>query len=81
MENDHPELADKLLEYKLKAKDILAAAFLPKHDMQKTSMELLELHYQALKKVDKKVGNVSDEVQEVKKRFRAVQTGYASPWH
>lgn len=26
---DHPELADKLLEYQLKAKDILAAAFLP----------------------------------------------------
>ncbi len=29
MENDHPELADKLLNYQLKAKDILAAAFLP----------------------------------------------------
>lgn len=29
MENDHPELADKLLQYQLKAKDILAAAFLP----------------------------------------------------
>lgn len=32
MEQDHPELADKLLEYQLKAKDILAAAFLPKQD-------------------------------------------------
>lgn len=30
MEQDHPELADKLLEYQLKAKDILAAAFMPK---------------------------------------------------
>lgn len=29
MEKDHPELSDKLLEYQLKAKDILAAAFLP----------------------------------------------------
>lgn len=29
MEQEHPELSDKLLEYQLKAKDILAAAFLP----------------------------------------------------
>lgn len=32
MEQDHPELADKLLEYQLKAKDILAEAFLPKQE-------------------------------------------------
>lgn len=32
MEQDHPELADKLLEYQLKAKDILADAFLPKKE-------------------------------------------------
>lgn len=30
MQKNHPELADKLLEYQLKAKDILAAAFVPK---------------------------------------------------
>lgn len=29
MEKDNPELVDKLLEYQLKAKDILAEAFLP----------------------------------------------------
>ncbi len=29
MEQEHPELSDKLLEYQLKAKDILAEAFLP----------------------------------------------------
>lgn len=32
IQKDHPELADKLLEYQLKAKDILAAAFLPKQE-------------------------------------------------
>lgn len=32
MQQDHPELADKLLEYQLKAKDILAEAFLPKQE-------------------------------------------------
>lgn len=33
MQKDHPELADKLLQYQLKAKDVLAAAFLPKKDI------------------------------------------------
>lgn len=32
IQRDHPELAKKLLEYQLKAKDILAAAFLPKQE-------------------------------------------------
>lgn len=32
IQKDHPKLADKLLEYQLKAKDILAAAFLPKKE-------------------------------------------------
>lgn len=32
IQKDHPELADKLLEYQLKAKEILAAAFLPKQE-------------------------------------------------
>lgn len=32
MQKDHPELADKLLEYQLKAKDILAAAFMTKQE-------------------------------------------------
>lgn len=32
MEQETPDLADKLLEYQLKAKDILAAAFLPKQE-------------------------------------------------
>jgi len=39
MEQDHPDLADKLLEYQLKAKDILAAAFLPQHAQQPGDMQ------------------------------------------
>ena len=34
MQKDHPELADKLLNYQLKAKDVLAAAFLPQYAQQ-----------------------------------------------
>lgn len=39
MEQDHPELADKLLEYQLKAKDILAAAFLPQQSAKPLSVQ------------------------------------------
>lgn len=45
MEKVHPELADKLLQYQLKAKDVLAAAFLPQTaqypgDMQYTKADI-----------------------------------------
>lgn len=39
MEKEHPDLADKLLQYQLKAKDILAAAFLPKYANQTNDMQ------------------------------------------
>lgn len=39
MEQDNPELADKLLQYQLKAKDILAAAFLPQYAQQSGDMQ------------------------------------------
>ena len=39
MEQDHPDLADKLLQYQLKAKDILAAAFLPQTAQQPSDMQ------------------------------------------
>lgn len=39
MEKDHPELADKLLQYQLKAKDVLAAAFLPQYAQQSGDMQ------------------------------------------
>jgi len=39
MEKDHPDLADKLLQYQLKAKDILAAAFLPNHAAQEEDIQ------------------------------------------
>lgn len=36
---ENPELADKLLQYQLKAKDILAAAFLPQYAQQPGDMQ------------------------------------------
>lgn len=70
MENDHPELADKLLQYQLKAKDILADAFLPKNpQLPSDPMQLLELHYQALKQVDRKVEEVDGKVGAIEGRL------------
>lgn len=39
MKREKPELADKLLQYQLKAKDILAAAFLPQTAQQPSDMQ------------------------------------------
>lgn len=41
MKADTPELAERLEAYQLKAKDVLAAAFLPQQQMQLTDDELL----------------------------------------
>lgn len=41
MEKGHPELADKLLEYQLKAKDILAEAFMPKGNIFQKVLDFL----------------------------------------
>lgn len=38
MEKEHPDLADKLLQYQLKAKDILADAFLPNREPAPTQV-------------------------------------------
>jgi len=40
MEQETPELADRLMEYQLKAKNVLAAAFLPNNDYANFSKEL-----------------------------------------
>ena len=64
---ERPELADKLLEYQLKAKDVLADAFITNHaQLPKNPMELLELHYAAIRQVDSKVNALSDGLSTVR---------------
>lgn len=70
MEKEHPELADKLLEYQLRAKDILADAFMPKHPrIPQSPLELLELHYEAIKQVDGKVNEIRTEFEKFKQEI------------
>lgn len=66
MEQDHPELADKLLEYQLKAKDILAEAFLPKKGVPQTIPEQIQLLAKGNVEVNKRVDAVEKEIQKLK---------------
>lgn len=56
MESDNPELADRLEQYQLRAKDVLAAAFLPTvHKEPRSAMEMLRLQSQAMFELDERV--------------------------
>lgn len=64
MESENPELADRLEQYQLRAKDVLAAAFLPAvHKEPKSAMELLRLQSQAMFELDERVNALEDKLE------------------
>ena len=64
MESENPELADRLEQYQLRAKDVLAAAFLPSvHKEHKSAMELLRLQSQAMFELDERVNVLEDKLE------------------
>lgn len=72
MEEQNPDLADKLLDYQLKAKDILAEAFLPKQDDNVQGQ--IQLLAKGTTELYNRVEGVESEVQTVKKdleKFKA----------
>lgn len=59
-----PELAANLEQYQLRAKDVLAAAFLPKeHREPKSAMDMLRLQSQALFELDDRLTGLEDKVE------------------
>lgn len=66
MEKSHPELADKLLEYQLKAKDILAEAFMPKKGLPQTIPEQIQLLAQGNVELNKRVDDIQAEVEALR---------------
>ena len=63
MESENPDLADRLEQYQLRAKDVLAAAFLPAvHKEPKTAMELLRLQSQAMFELDERVSVLENQM-------------------
>lgn len=66
MEQDHPELADKLLEYQLKAKDILAEAFMPKQHMPQTTDGKIALLAQGHTELKAEVDSIREDLESLK---------------
>lgn len=60
MEQENPELADKLLEYQLKAKDILAEAFLPKQEVPRTIPGQIQLLAQGNVELNQRVDTLEE---------------------
>lgn len=66
MEQETPELADKLLEYQLKAKDILAEAFMPKqNDFPRTTQAQIQLLAQGNVELNQRVDDVEIRIKDL----------------
>lgn len=63
---ENPELADKLLEYQLKAKDILAEAFMPKQSLPQTTDGKIALLAQGHTELKAEVDEIKAEVKALK---------------
>lgn len=64
MEAETPELAANLEQYQLRAKDVLAAAFLPQKSREpKSAMDMLRLQSQALFELDDRLTGLEDKVE------------------
>lgn len=66
MLQEHPELADKLLEYQLKAKDILAEAFMPKQNMPQTTDGKIALLAQGHTELKAEVDSIREDLETLK---------------
>lgn len=62
---ERPELADKLLEYQLKAKDILAEAFMTKKGTPRTVPEQIQLLAQGNVELNQRVDGVEERIKEL----------------
>lgn len=68
---ENPELADKLLEYQLKAKDILAAAFMPQQEtLPLTLKERVQTIAKGTAELYEKVERVDSKVDALDKKFQ-----------
>ena len=63
---ERPEFADKLLEYQLKAKDILAEAFLPKQNPPATIEGQIQLLAQGHTKLKEEVDSIREDLESLK---------------
>lgn len=74
MQQESPWVARALVEYQLKAKDVLAAAFLPKQpqsqlEVLQTAINQMVLHEQKMKQFEEKQLQIQQHAQELKQRM------------
>ncbi len=69
IQKENPDLADKLLDYQLKAKDILAEAFLPKQEPPTSVAGQIQLLAQGNVELNKRVDEVQDKTDKLTERF------------
>lgn len=67
MKENNPELVDKLVQYQLKAKDVLAEAFLPKEDYQRrlSPEEMMRIQLGMLDDQGERLGGVEVRVDKL----------------
>lgn len=71
MKEQQPKLVERLVDYQLKAKDVLARAFIHKQQPRRlTPQEELRLHYQVIEEHAKEIESVREEVTEVREEFK-----------
>lgn len=66
MQKENPDLADKLLDYQLKAKDILAKAFLPKQEPPTSVAGQIQLLAQGNVELNKRVDEIKEDLESLK---------------
>lgn len=72
---ENPELAEKLLEYQLKAKDILADAFLTKQESTDDVRGQIKLLAKGTDELYQRVDAVTEEVQTVRSELQNLKDG------
>lgn len=74
IQKSHPDLADKLLNYQLKAKDILAAAFLPKQSGESGDLrKQIQVIAQGTDELYQRVDAVTEDVKSVRQEIETLK--------
>ena len=85
MQKETPEIADKLIQYQLKAKDVLAAAFLnkPNSVMTENNIDVVSVLEAMTKKFDRlyeDMGTMVKLVQSIEERQNKITEKYTNTW-
>lgn len=78
MKTEKPELAERLIQYQLKAKDVLASAFLSQNQPC-TLVEMFAMQAQINLESERKLHALEGKLDDTNKRFEAVTSFVTSP--